>query len=414
MGFEKNTEMKHVFLFNEKSCAAAYGIGTYISQLSECVSFMKNVKLHIVQLRADVKELIVVKHESCVTYSFPEIQKRGDKMECYYIRNVWYLLNMYIHKLDTHDIIFHLNFFQEHSLVKYIKRDYPNSKVVFTIHYLDWCFVLKGNTNYFKSIINKNKSLLDEKEKRIMSIYEKEKCLFQEVDIIICLSQYTRNLLVADYQIPSNKIRLIYNGLIDRAVLLTKLEKTKLKRSFFIPKQCRIILFVGRLDEIKGVDIAIDAFIQVLKKAPHSHFIIVGDGDFSTYLKKIKNYWYKITFTGRLEKEELYKLYQIADVGIMPSMHEQCSYVAIEMLMFNIPLIISTTTGLNEMHSHDDNKIKVEEKKDEVFMSSDLLSQKILMNIQKTETFNLQYRYIYEHKYTIGVMFQNMKNIYKT
>jgi glycosyltransferase involved in cell wall biosynthesis len=35
-------------------------------------------------------------------------------------------------------------------------------------------------------------------------------------------------------------------------------------------------------------------------------------------------------------------------------MHEQCSFVAIEMMMFGLPMIISTTTGLNEMMDNED------------------------------------------------------------
>lgn len=56
-----------------------------------------------------------------------------------------------------------------------------------------------------------------------------------------------------------------------------------------------------------------------------------------------------VIWTGLINKEKLYELYTIADMGIMPSFHEQCSYVAIEMMMHGLPIIGSTSTGLYEM-----------------------------------------------------------------
>ena len=64
-------------------------------------------------------------------------------------------------------------------------------------------------------------------------------------------------------------------------------------------------------------------------------------------------------FTGKLSKQELYQFYQIADVGVMLSKHEQCSFVAIEMMMHGIPIIASDSTGLDEMVSDGINGYKI-------------------------------------------------------
>ena len=114
-------------------------------------------------------------------------------------------------------------------------------------------------------------------------------------------------------------------------------------------KEEKIILFVGRLDEIKGLGELIFTFKKLLQIDPYCHLVIVGDGFYSYYLNSCNPTWNKITFTGKLNKEDLYKLYQIADIGVLPSFHEQCSYVAIEMMMYGIPLVASTSTGLSEM-----------------------------------------------------------------
>ena len=75
----------------------------------------------------------------------------------------------------------------------------------------------------------------------------------------------------------------------------------------------------------------------------------MGDGNYYKYLPLCRDCFGKITFAGKVDKELLSVFYQISDVGVMASFHEQCSYVAIEMMMYGIPLVASTSTGLSEM-----------------------------------------------------------------
>lgn len=107
----------------------------------------------------------------------------------------------------------------------------------------------------------------------------------------------------------------------------------------------------------------------------------------------------------------MYRFYQIADIGVMPSFHEQCSYVAIEMMMFDVPMIISTTTGLNEMLDEDECKISIEEQEDGAILSVEELAGKIE---QKLLQKNCGYREIYLQKYEISSMKQNIRSLYES
>jgi len=49
-----------------------------------------------------------------------------------------------------------------------------------------------------------------------------------------------------------------------------------------------------------------------------------------------------------LDRQQLYKLYSIADIGVLLSLYEQGSFSVIEMLAHGIPLIISDVDGLKE------------------------------------------------------------------
>jgi glycosyltransferase involved in cell wall biosynthesis len=190
-----------------------------------------------------------------------------------------------------------------------------------------------------------------------------------------------------------------------------------LKQKYNIETNKKIILFVGRLDPIKGTDILINSFRKVLKQKPECRLIIAGEGDFGKYFEAGEYIWTKITFTGRLDKSKLFELYRIADIGVMPSTHEQCSYTAIEMMMHGLPVIVSTTTGLNEMVENDISglKVPVMELEDKVEISDDLLFEQILCLLNNPEKLNKikgQSRKRYLKYYSGKVMKQNMIDFY--
>lgn len=93
---------------------------------------------------------------------------------------------------------------------------------------------------------------------------------------------------------------------------------------------------------------------------PNVHLFIAGEGNnMKQYLSEAYPDWTKITFTGFLNKEQLYDLYKIADVGVVCSLHEEFGFTAIEMMMMNIPLVVSDTTGLAEIVRDNSSGFKV-------------------------------------------------------
>ena len=131
----------------------------------------------------------------------------------------------------------------------------------------------------------------------------------------------------------------------------------------------------------------------------------MGEGDFALYLKECKGYWNKITFTGKLAKSELNKFYQIADIGILLSLHEQCSYVVLEMLSYGIPIIGSDSTGLKEMIENKNQLIKYRYKKEKAYCSIKRIADTIHQTMQQKE------KIILPPKYTTSIVNKQIKNL---
>lgn len=155
----------------------------------------------------------------------------------------------------------------------------------------------------------------------------------------------------------------------------------------------------------------IKAFRRVLDVHPHARLILAGDGSFNTYLKECSGIHSRITFIGKVDKEELYQYYRIADVGVMPSFHEQCSYVGIEMMMHGLPLIGTDSTGLGEMIA-DELKVELDESQEEQ-LSVELLTNKIISVLSSPQSAWKQIsREHYERCYTQERMKSQYLNLF--
>lgn len=328
--------MTQLFIVNNSSRAANYGIGTYIRQLAGCLIQRPGLKVSFIEMASNVKEYTLEEDErGCIHYRIPFMSNGMESEKA--CRCSFYFLARHIISDDKDGIVFQFNYFQHLDLAVLLKSRYINSKIVFTVHYFGWCFELKGNKRKFKEIIAKSSKTEDKREERIRKDFEYEKVFLHLCDGVMALSRDTRDILTEYYGVSQDKLHLVYNGLGSSLALDKKKNKHK------------DILFVGRLDEIKGLKYLISAFELIAKKRADARLIVVGDGDFQPYLKQGRNLVGRVAFLGKMTSEELEAVYQSAYIGVMPSFHEQCSYTAIEMMRHGIPLVGTDSTGLSEM-----------------------------------------------------------------
>jgi len=205
----------HLYLFNDNDSAAMYGIGSYLKELTEIFE-CEYIRVYVVHLHSTHPEFEIVKTNQAEHWYIPEVRNDNTfsgstpKVEGY-LRNVIFLLRLHIK--DTKDLVFHFNFNTCQLLAKELKAIF-NCKTVATVHYLRWTLEFLGNVNPLHEL----KAKLEERtksEKSTFATYKYEGLLFSEVDSIIALSNDMKELLISEYQIDSEKITVIPNGLND-------------------------------------------------------------------------------------------------------------------------------------------------------------------------------------------------------
>ena len=113
---------------------------------------------------------------------------------------------------------------------------------------------------------------------------------------------------------------------------------------------------VSRLEKIKGMDLVIPAFAEVLKKHPQTKLLIVGDGSLRTTMEQQATAFGcadSITWAGRKQQEELPYWYRQMDIVLMPSRSEGFGLTAIEAMAQGCVVVASETGGLPEVVRHD-------------------------------------------------------------
>jgi len=211
----------------------------------------------------------------------------------------------------------------------------------------------------------KNLVARDTLERESLTRVHAEERLVRTADQIIASSENDREYTRYLYDAPSEKISVIYPG-ID-ASLFRPIDKTEARAHIHADREHKIVLFVGRIEPLKGIDTLLYAMKILKKQKPNAQiclWIVGGD----TSEKQTK--WPKtlkllarlretlgipdshVHFAGRQPQTELPYYYNSADVVVMPSHYESFGMSALEAMGCGIPVITTNVAGISAHVSH--------------------------------------------------------------
>lgn len=160
--------------------------------------------------------------------------------------------------------------------------------------------------------------------------------IFDRADKVICVSEYEQGLVMSDFGVPKWKIEKIPNGLN-----LTEFVNLKPERNG------RTLLYVGRLEEYKGVQ----HIISALPRLEGFELEIVGKGPYGNDLRKLADKLgvsEHIRWQSDVTREELLQHYASADVFLMLSTHEAYGITVAEALAAGTPCAVVKGGALAE------------------------------------------------------------------
>lgn len=204
-------------------------------------------------------------------------------------------------------------------------------------------------------------------------IYDIEKQGLITADKVLPVGGFMKDILVRNYNVDPEKIKVIYNGIDQKNDRIFPPALSAFKKMGF-----KIVLFLGRITLQKGPEYFVRAAEKVLKYYSKALFIVTGTGDMQGFMMSEAarlNVLDKFVFTGFLRGVERDKVFQAADLYVMPSVSEPFGITALEAAANQTPVLVSKQSGVSEVFK---NSLKVD------FWDVDEMANKIISTLKFT------------------------------
>ena len=176
-----------------------------------------------------------------------------------------------------------------------------------------------------------------------------ESRVMSEVDIIIASTEEERRDINRLYNIAPHKVEVIPAG-VDLDVFRS-IDKAGARKVLGLTED-RIVLSVGRIEPLKGLDILIGAVAKLENRRSTRLVIVGGVPGHDQEMERLKSLAADleiqdmVTFTGAVRQSDLPTYLSAADVFVIPSYHESFGLAALEAMACGVPVVAARVGGL--------------------------------------------------------------------
>jgi len=173
---------------------------------------------------------------------------------------------------------------------------------------------------------------------------------FREADTVVAVSDFTKRIIVRKHGIPDEKVVVVHNGCDTYEPPRHEPTLAELKAA-----GKKVVLYHGRITIQKGVDYFIRAARRVVDVDPRVVFVISGWGDMTRQIidqvgrEGLSGH---VIFAGALWDDDRDRMYQSADLVVMPSVSEPFGLVPLEAIQHGTPSLITKQSGVAEVLTH--------------------------------------------------------------
>jgi len=154
--------------------------------------------------------------------------------------------------------------------------------------------------------------------------------------------------------VPEENIAIIPNG-IDLSEYSELPPKGAFKKKFGIPEDRKIILYLGRIHKIKGIDVLVKAYAHLKNEMNVNDAVLVVAGPDDGFLNEVKFLVYNlgitdsVLFTGPLYGRDKLEAFVDSEVYVLPSRYEIFGLTVLEAYACGKPIVASRVGGLKDL-----------------------------------------------------------------
>lgn len=171
----------------------------------------------------------------------------------------------------------------------------------------------------------------------------------QQASFVLTVSDDLRRRAIMLGAAP-DKVRTVLNG-CDPTVFRVG-DRAEARARLDVPSSRRLVIYVGRLDPIKGVGDLLEATARLLPSQPELQVVCIGTGVSESRLRARAarpDLAAHVRFVGQCEPGEVARWLAAADLLCLPSHSEGCPNVVVEALACGRPVVATTVGGIPEL-----------------------------------------------------------------
>lgn len=206
---------------------------------------------------------------------------------------------------------------------------------------------------------------------------------------IIANSNLCKSHAISYYQVPGDRIEVVYNG-VDHSIFnleVRKLYRKSQRNVLGLSDNDAAILFVSNNWKRKGMDMILQALHLLGKDAGHFKLIGVGKGKKQRFMKQAKALGIDSQVRFLKPTREIERFYAAADILVLPTQYDPFSNTCIEAMACGLPVITTACNGASEVITHKKTGF-ILEKKDNVKTLTSYLT--CLIDKESRETMGLK------------------------
>lgn len=178
-----------------------------------------------------------------------------------------------------------------------------------------------------------------------------ERRVYRQADLAVVLSPAFRQVLVEGYGVAPWRVQVVVPG-VD-LVRFAPGDREEARTRFGVPHNAWTVLAVRRLVPRMGIDILLDAWVQVVAASPECLLLIVGEGSDRSALQRratTLGLGSNVRFLGFLAEADLPAAYRAADASVVPTTAlEGFGLVTLESLASGTPVVVTDIDGLADV-----------------------------------------------------------------
>lgn len=309
------------------------------------------------------------------------------------------------------NVILHTHTLNLIDLALYI-RSKVDCKIITHLHCIPWKGIYNRNLGNFNHLYEMAYVHPTPETDRKLILSDWEYRSYTQADRLICVTRCGADFVRKGVTDPLPPIDIIPNGMDDFY------EKRRVGRKK--DKLIRLV-YAGALSPSKGLPFVLEALRGVKQRGYDNIQLQIAGGGHPRFVNSLASQYrdLDIRFLGLLPFDKLKEVYRESDIGVIASLQEQASYVALEMAMFGLAVITTAVDGLDEMFTDGVTALKVgvtfsseDGLKADVKMLEDKLIE-LIEDKKKRQRVRYNARRMYLKKLTLEQMIERTVSIYR-